>query len=62
MRTLNSLATFGFAAIGGASPFVVPWPAAVLIGGTLLLVCSTLQRIRDLDVEGEVRATAGSGR
>lgn len=56
-RTLHILSTFGFGAAAGVAPPVIhPWPAAVPVSAVLLLLCATLQAMREQDVAGQAAA------
>ncbi len=56
-RALHTLSTFGFGAAAGVSPLVIhPWPVAVPVSVVLLLLCATLQAMREQDVAGQAAA------
>ena len=62
-RALHTLSTFGFGAMAGVAPLVIhPWPVAMPVSVVLLLLCATLQALREADVAGETLARHGGGR
>ena len=56
-RALHTLSTFGFGAAAGVALLVIhPWPVAAPVSVVLLLLCATLQAMREQDVAGQAAA------